>query len=240
VVFVSHAGRDLAWAEWVAWQLRDAGYELELGDLPLAVAQAAGVLAENTYTPRQYLNALTGHADELMADGAPLDYATPLAAAIAVSVERLTGEDPAAVQLVRHCAALAPEPIPIDIFDTARKVALPEPLATVASSTRSTGRDGPSFCPTSSMTISPTTTTRSARPWNGRRGTSCREASSGPVFLSRRSSTTGGNRTSGPTTGSSSGCVVADAGRDPLSSWVWMWAWRGRRQAPGGPRRSPA
>jgi hypothetical protein len=29
-VFVSYAGRDLAWAEWVAWQLRDAGYEVTL------------------------------------------------------------------------------------------------------------------------------------------------------------------------------------------------------------------
>ncbi|MDV9175839.1 toll/interleukin-1 receptor domain-containing protein, partial [Streptomyces sp. W16] len=30
-MFVSHAGADLAWAEWVAWQLQDAGYEAELG-----------------------------------------------------------------------------------------------------------------------------------------------------------------------------------------------------------------
>ncbi|MGV9574128.1 toll/interleukin-1 receptor domain-containing protein, partial [Streptomyces nigra] len=29
-LFVSHAGADLAWAEWVAWQLRDAGYDVEL------------------------------------------------------------------------------------------------------------------------------------------------------------------------------------------------------------------
>ncbi|MFF4897589.1 TIR domain-containing protein [Streptomyces sp. NPDC001068] len=29
-VFVSHAGSDLAWAEWVAWQLQDAGHEVEL------------------------------------------------------------------------------------------------------------------------------------------------------------------------------------------------------------------
>ena len=28
--FVSHAGRDAAWAEWVAWQLIDAGYSVEL------------------------------------------------------------------------------------------------------------------------------------------------------------------------------------------------------------------
>jgi len=29
-LFVSHAGADRAWAEWVAWQLQDAGYEVEL------------------------------------------------------------------------------------------------------------------------------------------------------------------------------------------------------------------
>ncbi|MFF3327744.1 TIR domain-containing protein, partial [Streptomyces sp. NPDC002889] len=29
-VFVSHAGADRAWAEWVAWQLQDAGYDVEL------------------------------------------------------------------------------------------------------------------------------------------------------------------------------------------------------------------
>jgi hypothetical protein len=28
--FVSHAGADRAWAEWVTWQLRDAGYSVEL------------------------------------------------------------------------------------------------------------------------------------------------------------------------------------------------------------------
>ncbi|MFF3691375.1 FxSxx-COOH system tetratricopeptide repeat protein [Streptomyces sp. NPDC002187] len=29
-MFVSHAGADRAWAEWVAWQLQDAGYDVEL------------------------------------------------------------------------------------------------------------------------------------------------------------------------------------------------------------------
>ncbi|MCA1709287.1 MAG: toll/interleukin-1 receptor domain-containing protein, partial [Actinobacteria bacterium] len=28
--FVSHAGRDQAWAEWVAWHLVEAGYTVEL------------------------------------------------------------------------------------------------------------------------------------------------------------------------------------------------------------------
>src|SRR4051794_5715563 len=29
--FISHAGRDTAWAEWLAWQLQQAGWTLELG-----------------------------------------------------------------------------------------------------------------------------------------------------------------------------------------------------------------
>jgi hypothetical protein len=28
--FISHAGRDTAWAEWLAWQLQQAGYSVEL------------------------------------------------------------------------------------------------------------------------------------------------------------------------------------------------------------------
>ena len=28
--FISHAGADRAWAEWVAWQLREAGHSVEL------------------------------------------------------------------------------------------------------------------------------------------------------------------------------------------------------------------
>src|SRR3954447_19130610 len=29
--FVSHAGRDTGWAEWLGWQLQQAGYSVELG-----------------------------------------------------------------------------------------------------------------------------------------------------------------------------------------------------------------
>jgi TIR domain len=28
--FISHAGRDTGWAEWLAWQLQQAGYRVEL------------------------------------------------------------------------------------------------------------------------------------------------------------------------------------------------------------------
>src|SRR6266702_1230710 len=37
--FVSHAGADRAWAEWVAWQLADAGYTVELDVWDWAIGQ---------------------------------------------------------------------------------------------------------------------------------------------------------------------------------------------------------
>ena len=37
--FISHAGADRAWAEWVAWQLTDAGYTIELDAWDWAVGQ---------------------------------------------------------------------------------------------------------------------------------------------------------------------------------------------------------
>jgi TIR domain len=39
--FVSHAGADRAWAEWVAWQLADAGYTVELAVWDWAAGQNA-------------------------------------------------------------------------------------------------------------------------------------------------------------------------------------------------------
>jgi hypothetical protein len=48
-----------------------------------------------------------------------------------ISVERITAEDPAAVQLLGICAYLAPEPVPVDLF-TAHPGLLPEPLSSAA------------------------------------------------------------------------------------------------------------
>ncbi|GIE98901.1 FxSxx-COOH system tetratricopeptide repeat protein [Paractinoplanes rishiriensis] len=117
-----------------------------LADLPLAVAQAANMLTETGITPADYLDAVAEQTAEVLAEGTPIGYPVSLAASVAVALRRLDGEDPAAVQLLRLCAALAPEPIPGDLFTTAPDDALPEPLATVAGSTiavhRSLGRLG--------------------------------------------------------------------------------------------------
>ena len=37
--FISHAGRDAAWAEWLAWQLQEAGYTVELAVWDWALGQ---------------------------------------------------------------------------------------------------------------------------------------------------------------------------------------------------------
>ncbi len=101
-----------------------------LGDLPLALAQAAGVLAESGMSATEYLHVLRESAAEVLAEGRPCSYPVPLAAAVRIAMDRLTGEDEAAGQLLRLCANLAPEPIPCRWF-TSAEAALPEPLATV-------------------------------------------------------------------------------------------------------------
>jgi tetratricopeptide (TPR) repeat protein len=103
-----------------------------LGDLPLAIGQAAGLLAETRITVDTYLAELRTHAVDLLRDGRPpAGYPVPLAAAVILAADRLASVDPAAGQLLTLCAHLGPEPIPADLF-TARPDLLPERLATVA------------------------------------------------------------------------------------------------------------
>ncbi|MFI7599171.1 FxSxx-COOH system tetratricopeptide repeat protein [Actinoplanes sp. NPDC049681] len=115
-----------------------------LGDLPLALAQAAGLMATTGMTGDEYLAELETHAAELLAEAAPVSYPRSLAAALGVSVQKLAQVDEAAVQLAYLCAQLAPEPIPLTWWRTAPAGLLPAPLAQVAASAlawrRSLGR----------------------------------------------------------------------------------------------------
>ncbi|MGH8917459.1 MAG: FxSxx-COOH system tetratricopeptide repeat protein, partial [Actinomycetes bacterium] len=88
----------------------------ELGDLPLALAQAAGFLAETGMPIERYLSLLETRAPELLEQSPPDSHPRSLAAAIQVSTDRLAEVDPAALALVRIGAFLAPEPIPTDVL----------------------------------------------------------------------------------------------------------------------------
>jgi tetratricopeptide (TPR) repeat protein len=102
----------------------------EVGDLPLALSQAASFLAETGMSAAEYLDELRRSAAEVMAEGRPAGYPTSLAAAVRISLDRLSTEDDVAAGLLRLCAVLAPEPVPVTLFSSAPDGALPEPLGT--------------------------------------------------------------------------------------------------------------
>jgi tetratricopeptide (TPR) repeat protein len=106
-----------------------------LGDLPLAVAQAAGLIAETGMPTDEYLQLLSDSVTDLLSEAKPGSYPVPLAAAVRVSLDRLTSEDHAAGQLLTVCGFLAPEPIPTRLFTATPVGTLSEPLATVVGST---------------------------------------------------------------------------------------------------------
>ncbi len=91
----------------------------QLGDLPLAVAQAAAYLAETGMSVTEYLNLLGTRAAELLDRGRPRSYPRSLAGTTRVAAERLGSNAPLAAELLSLCAFLAPEPIPYDLFAVA-------------------------------------------------------------------------------------------------------------------------
>jgi tetratricopeptide (TPR) repeat protein len=100
-----------------------------LGDLPLAVAQAAGFMTETGMPAATYLDLLATRAGTLLDQAATgSSYPRSLAAVTRLAVDRLDGEDPAAAQLATVCAFLAPEPVPDDLFTSVPGV-LPGELA---------------------------------------------------------------------------------------------------------------
>jgi hypothetical protein len=100
-----------------------------LGDLPLAIAQAAGFMAETGMAPGQYLGLLATQAGKLLDQAAAGSYyPLSLAAVTRLAIGRLDREDPAAALVASMCAFLAPEPVPGDLFTSSPEV-LPGELA---------------------------------------------------------------------------------------------------------------
>jgi tetratricopeptide (TPR) repeat protein len=102
-----------------------------LGDLPLALAQAAAHLADTATAVDDYLALLAKRTTELLAQGTPATYPVSLAASVQIALDRLAAQSPAALQLLTLAAYLAPEPIPLTLFTT-HPTHLPDRLATVA------------------------------------------------------------------------------------------------------------
>jgi len=88
----------------------------KLGDLPLALEQAAALQAETGMSIEEYLRLLGEHATQLLAEGRPSEYPVSMTAAWSLSVSQLRNKLPEAVGLLRCCAFFGPEPIPRDVF----------------------------------------------------------------------------------------------------------------------------
>ncbi|MGW1680991.1 FxSxx-COOH system tetratricopeptide repeat protein [Saccharopolyspora sp. NPDC002376] len=88
----------------------------KLGDLPLAIAQAAAWRAETGMPVSEYLRVFDEKVAEILDVSAPNDYEVSLAAAWNVSLEELEERNPAAHQLLQVCAFFAPEPISRSLF----------------------------------------------------------------------------------------------------------------------------
>lgn len=86
-----------------------------LGDLPLALAQAARFLAETGMPVELYLNLLETRAEELLDQSPPESHPHSLTAAVRLATDQLAQTDLVALALLRIGAFLAPESIPADL-----------------------------------------------------------------------------------------------------------------------------
>nr|WP_225953869.1 FxSxx-COOH system tetratricopeptide repeat protein [Kibdelosporangium phytohabitans] len=105
-----------------------------LGDLPLAVEQAAAWRGQTGMPVDEYLTLLDRHltdllGDERAAEYGALGYQRSVAAAWNVPLHRLRTSHPAALQLLQVCAFFGPEPIARSLFTGGRSVPVPPELA---------------------------------------------------------------------------------------------------------------
>ncbi|MDX8029223.1 FxSxx-COOH system tetratricopeptide repeat protein [Lentzea sp. BCCO 10_0856] len=99
-----------------------------LGDLPLAVEQAAAWRSQTGMPVSEYLELFEQHRMELLDASTPVDYEISVAAAWNVPLHRLRTDHPAALQLLQVCAFFSPEPIPRSWFNGVRNVPVPDEL----------------------------------------------------------------------------------------------------------------
>ncbi|MGW5876916.1 FxSxx-COOH system tetratricopeptide repeat protein [Nocardiopsis terrae] len=107
----------------------------ELGNLPLALNQAAVWLHEVGMDVPEYLRRLAEKSSEMIRLLEPVDpdYPIPVAAAWNVSLEQLAVDSPGAIRLLQLCSFLGTVPIPRSLFRFGRDIDGPEELRTILS-----------------------------------------------------------------------------------------------------------
>jgi tetratricopeptide (TPR) repeat protein len=95
-----------------------------LGDLPLAIEQAASWRAVTGMSADEYLSLIEEKRIELLDVSGTAGYELSVAAAWNVSLDRLAESNKAALQLLQICAFMSPEPIARSLFRGSRAVSI--------------------------------------------------------------------------------------------------------------------
>lgn len=99
-----------------------------LGDLPLALDQAAAWQAQTGMQVNEYLR-LFDEQFERLTEHPTGEYPTPVGATYALTLDRLREQSPGAAQLLDVCAFFGAEPISVSLLWAGRQADLPSPLA---------------------------------------------------------------------------------------------------------------
>ncbi|HYN94879.1 MAG TPA: FxSxx-COOH system tetratricopeptide repeat protein [Pilimelia sp.] len=102
----------------------------KLGDLPLALEQAASWLLTMVSSVGEYLADLERHARQLLAEGQPRQYRGTVLTVVSLAIAKLREQAPVSAQLLDLLAYLAPDPIPTRLLWEGRRAGVSEPLRT--------------------------------------------------------------------------------------------------------------
>ncbi len=100
----------------------------KLGDLPLALEQAAAWYLATAMPVREYLALLDSHIRDLLSEGKPANYPATVAALVTVALEQLRANAPATAQLFELFAYLGGEPVAISLLRSGKEADISEPL----------------------------------------------------------------------------------------------------------------
>lgn len=105
----------------------------ELGDLPLALSEAAAYMETTGTSMSEYLDLFRTQREELWKDQKPPEgYPDTVGTAWSISMKKVVQESPEGADLLSMCSFLAPDNIQLDLFSMGEEH-IPEPLRSAAS-----------------------------------------------------------------------------------------------------------
>lgn len=104
-----------------------------LGDLPLALEQAAAMHSVTKISVSDYLRRLDRHATVILDQGRPSDYPETVASAFALTFTQVKRESAGAAQLLAMMSCLSAEPVSLALLRSADESDIPPPLGRLLS-----------------------------------------------------------------------------------------------------------